>query len=161
MTLSHHVLDVLFRHVAYDETVQTTLITCGLWIVGGERIPTTLVISTAAMLLDSISVFDAAIRDLSLDVLKPKFTSDGWTAFADFAYCTPDVSGRDTAAFEKVVDGILEADGSQKHFRVKLHRLYAHAFQAATLGLSEALEAKDRPPRCPCAMPTVLQRRQQ
>ena len=102
-----------------------------------------MVISTVAMALDSASVFDAAITDLGLTALKPKFVSEGWATFADFAYCTPDISGRDTSAFEKVVDDLLEEDGSQKNLRVKLHRLYAHASQAASQSMMEALEAKD------------------
>ena len=90
--------------------------------------------------MDSKTVFAEAVKDLELDVLMPKFIEEGWDTFANFAFCVPDFSGKDAAAFEPVLDTILAKDDSQKKLKTRLRRLYAQAYYSTSSAMSNEPE---------------------
>ena len=86
---------------------------------------------------DSKAFFQKDLETLSLLDLKAKFAENGWDTHGDFAYCTPDSTGRDTEAFEKVIASLLAGDGSQKKLIPKLRRLYAKSGETVTTAYKE------------------------
>ena len=92
--------------------------------------------------MDSEAVFTAALKTLQLGDLKSRFDSEGWKCFNDFAFCTPDFTGRDTAAFEGVVDGFLKPE--EKSLKPRMRQLYAKAFAGASAAMAEEVSGKDQ-----------------
>ena len=92
--------------------------------------------------MDSEAVFVAALETLQLGGLKVRFDGEGWKSFNDFAFCTPDFTGRDTAAFEAVITGFLKED--EKHLKPRMRQLYAKAFAGATAALADEVSGKDQ-----------------
>ena len=61
--------------------------------------------------VESPVVFWNRVASLGLTDLKDKFTSNGWTTFADFALACSDFSGRDTTLFTKeVIEPLIGED---------------------------------------------------
>ena len=52
---------------------------------------------------DSITSFSAALADMGLTTLQPKFELEGWVTYNDFAFASSDQTGKDTTAFEREV----------------------------------------------------------
>ena len=95
------------------------------------------------MAVSSKIAFAAALKEMELDVLAPKFAENGWDTFADFAFSTSDPSGKDHELFEsQVVKVILAPDGSQKRLVPKLRRLYAQSYIAASSHMTEQANPK-------------------
>ena len=86
--------------------------------------------------MDSKTVFAEAVKEYELEDLMPKFVSEGWDTFANFAFCVPDFSGKDTTAFEAVLVETLAKDGSQKMLKSRLRRLYAKAYYSTSTTMS-------------------------
>ena len=57
--------------------------------------------------LNSKSAFAAALKELELSTLVPKFEANGWDSFNDFAFSTSDPTGKDAEAFTKEVIAVL------------------------------------------------------
>ena len=92
--------------------------------------------------MDSEAMFRAALETLQLGDLKSRFDDEGWKCFNDFAFCTPDFTGRDTAAFEAVVGDFLKPE--EKSLKPRMRQLYAKAFAGASAALAEEVSGKDQ-----------------
>ena len=91
--------------------------------------------------MDSAAVFAASLESLQLGDLKSRFDSEGWKTFNDFAFCTPDFTGRDTSAFEAVITEFLKPE--EKQLKPRMRQLYAKAFAGAQAALAEDVSGKD------------------
>ena len=91
--------------------------------------------------MDSKTVFAEAVKEYELEVLMPKFAKEGWDTFANFAFCVPDFSGKDTTAFEAVLVELLATDGSQKNLKTRLRRLYAKAYLTTSTAMANDPES--------------------
>ena len=94
--------------------------------------------------VESPVVFWNRVASLGLTDLKDKFTSNGWTTFADFALACSDFSGRDTTLFTKeVIEPLI---GEDKLRITKIRRLYAQAYAAHSSFIAKLDEpASERP----------------
>ena len=79
---------------------------------------------------NSTVCFKAELESSGLGKLLPVFQEQGWECFQDFAFCTTDPTGKDSALFEKTCKDVLEHKNIKKednsHLRMlhKLRRLY-------------------------------------
>ena len=92
--------------------------------------------------VDSKFAFANRLAELGLGDLKPKFESNGWATFGDFAFATSDFQGKDPEKFEKeVVDKLL---GDDKSRVPKLRRLFLQSYVLAAADLESTAHGSEK-----------------
>ena len=88
-------------------------------------------------LATSACAFTAALAELGLSDLAPKFNENGWNTFNAFAFSSSDPQGRDGKAFEEqVLPELIEMESGKpatpagKQMIPKLRMLYAQSYSA-------------------------------
>ena len=90
---------------------------------------------------NSTVCFAAELETSGLSVLAPVLKEKGLETFEDFAFCTPDPTGKDTAAFEAAAtefishNSVKKEDGSHTRLLPKLRRLYQLSYIIATAAI--------------------------
>ena len=100
--------------------------------------------------VDSTVVFSARIDELGLNAIKDKFTANGWSTFADFAFATSSFKEPDPELFAKEVLVPL-LDSATNSLAPRVRRLFMQAY-AVTQGEFSRFTEPSTAPKPPCIL---------